>query len=224
MNAPPHTREAQREIRTGAEKLVAYVRGNLDIPAPRSEMRQALGMAPSDPRCWHAYRHTEPFLPGRRDDTVEWAFLAVAAMMASQPPTARSQDRGRGPGTDDSDTAQVPGEPASPFTGNLGVAVAHAVDYRAIADATAQGRLHQLCRQNASGLHRQLPRMIVQLRNHLIRVDWVQLACDLADWEYDHDRVVKNWLQGYHRTRARLIAKRKADRMTSTPTDTDEDA
>ncbi|GAA3739280.1 CRISPR type I-E-associated protein CasB/Cse2 [Spinactinospora alkalitolerans] len=209
MSAPPSTRDKRRaKIRERATSLVADVRGILDKPGPRAELRRAVGMEPGNPRCWHAHRHVEPHLPGDRDEATERAFLAVAALIAAQPPAARGQERGRGVESEEPDSTQVPGEPASPFTGNLGVVLAHAVDRRAIGDTAAEGRLHLLCRQDTAGVHRQLPRLVFQLRNSRVHVDWVQLACDLSEWENDRDRVVKNWLQGYHRTLHRLKAQR----------------
>ena len=223
MSTPPSICAARRaEIRAGAESLVKYVRSILDEPGPRAELRRAVGMEPGNARCWHAYRHVEPHLPGARDEATERAFLSVAALIAAQPPSARAQDRGRGPDTDEPDPTRVPGEPASPFTGNLGVVLAHAVDRRVVGDTAAEGRLHLMCRQDVTGVHRQLPRLITQLRNSRVRIDWVQLVCDLSDWKRDHDSVVKNWLQGYHRTLHRLKAQR--GRAKKNTTDTNEDA
>lgn len=203
MSPPQATRD---EIRAGAVALVAAIRKVLDTPGDRAQVRRAVGMDPADQRCWHAYRHVEPHLPPVRDDAVEHAFLAVASLIADQPATARSHELGRGAG--DVDTTRVPDEPASPFTGNLGVTLAHAVDRKILGDKAATERLHLLCRQDRTGVHRQLPRLIAHLRNKNLRIDWVQLTCDLADWEGRHDRVVKNWLQGYHRTHHQLEARR----------------
>ncbi|MDA0564156.1 type I-E CRISPR-associated protein Cse2/CasB [Streptomonospora sp. S1-112] len=216
MSPPSATRE---DVRTRAGALVSAIRDLLDKPGDRAQVRRAVGMDPADPRCWDAYAHVEKHLPAKRDEATERAFLAVAALIADQPPTARANDLGRGPG--DVDATTVPGEPGSPFTGNLGVTLAHAVERKAVGDKAAKERLHLLCRQNLHGAHRQLPRLIAYLRNQNLRVDWVQLACDLADWQRDHDRVVKNWLQGYHRTRHLLEAQRKknaqTDRTDETP-------
>jgi CRISPR type I-E-associated protein CasB/Cse2 len=121
----------------------------------------------------------------------EWAFYAVAALVAAQPPDARN---------DQTEQRRYLG---------LGQAVAvlqhHTRDGGSSArkDSTAvtvlEKRLHLLTRQTLPGLHRNLPPIVTRVRSKNIPLDWSRLLDDLARWPVFHDDISKRWLQQFYR-------------------------
>ena len=104
----------------------------------------------------------------------EWAYYAVAAMMAAQPGRARRDDEADSETADAAATTDQHRDKPTPRSGrfrpNLGVSLARAVargatGERVIAQDSAEKRLHLLTRQGLAGLHRHLPATVRHLRS-----------------------------------------------------------
>ncbi|MGW6421445.1 type I-E CRISPR-associated protein Cse2/CasB [Nocardia sp. NPDC055053] len=93
---------------------------------------------------------------------------------------------------------------------SLGVSLARAVSANLLNADTTAARLQLLCRQGLHGVHRQLPGLVLQIREKKVDVAWERLLVDLAEWDTTRDRVTKRWLQDYYRTLHQL------DRSTNT--------
>ncbi|MBD2895635.1 hypothetical protein amrb99_45740 [Actinomadura sp. RB99] len=218
-------------------------------PGDRAALRRSLGRSPQDvlshPAIAIVARHVpEPLVPtdkvrGTRGislveaESVERAFYAVAALIAAQPRQSpqdeAEQDDTEHDGSNEQegesdvsgaadDAEERPEAPAQPSLGTT-LALAVAAPRSPLRHDTIEARLHLLCRQRLDGLHRQLPRLIAQLRVTRVPVDWPRLVVDLARWGTESDLVAKRWLQDYYRTYFRLTA--TADK--SEPTDPSED-
>jgi CRISPR system Cascade subunit CasB len=154
-----------------------------------------------------------PFLPEHASEADERAYYAVAALIASQPRRARDQA-----GADDPLQAETGDGAASPSgrrRHNLGYSLAQAV-HKGANDKSLEDRLQLLARQNLDGVYRHLPRLILQLRDDQVRIDWGVLVRDLSRWAGDPRQVAKEWAQDYYRTSERLTAekKRKTEQAT----------
>jgi CRISPR system Cascade subunit CasB len=213
----PVPREADRLAR----QITELVKRN---PGDRSLLRHSLGRTPEEVAVG-VHRIIVPLLPKdtAQDTHVERAYYAVAALIAAQPRPARDQ----------ADTEETPeGDPAEAAPGNadagqpgargrplhnLGYSLARAVHAGGNAKSL-EDRLQLLARQDAEGVYRQLPRLILQLRGDQVRIDWGVLIRDLARWERTPRLVAKEWAQDFYRTGERLTAekKRKAEQATST--------
>jgi CRISPR system Cascade subunit CasB len=192
-------------------------------PGDRSLLRHSLGKAPEEVAVG-VHRIIVPLLPkdAADDPYVERAYYAVAALIASQQRQARDLADSEEAPEDKADTT-VPGnaadqEPAHPGRPrhNLGYSLARAVHEGGNAKSL-EARLQLLARQDAEGVYRHLPRLILQLRGDQVRVDWGVLAHDLARWGRHPRLVAKEWAQEFYRTDERLTAlkNRKAEQATS---------
>ncbi|WKG08907.1 type I-E CRISPR-associated protein Cse2/CasB [Nocardia sp. PE-7] len=83
---------------------------------------------------------------------------------------------------------------------SLGASLAQAVSANQLNADTTASRLQLLCRQGIHGVHRQLPRLVLQIREKKVDIAWERLLVDLAEWDTSRDRVTKRWLQDYYRT------------------------
>jgi CRISPR system Cascade subunit CasB len=185
-------------------------------PGERSALRHSLGKRPEEVAVG-VHRIVVPLLPKDAPEEAERAYYAVAALIASQPRQARDQAA-----TDDvpdkpSDGAApdypvgVVAAPAGRPRHNLGYSLARAAHGGA---KNLEGRLQLLTRQDADGVYRHLPRLILQLRDEQVRIDWGVLVRDLTRWGRNPRLVAKEWAQEFYRAGERLTAeeKRKADK------------
>ncbi len=182
-------------------------------PGDRSVLRHSLGQAPRDVALG-VHRIVAPLVPERAPDAAERAYYAVAALIASQPRQARDQagtDNAPEDAPDGLQPEEAPGAeraPARPRRRNLGFSLAQAAGKGASA-GSLDDRLQLLARQDADGLYRHLPRLILQLRGDQVRIDWGVLIRDLTRWAGDPRQVAKEWAQDYYRTSERLAAEKK---------------
>lgn len=218
-------------------------------PGDRAALRRSLGRTPQDVLSHPAIAIVARHVPDLLDPTdkssntraisvveaesVERAFYAVAALIAVQPrqspqdeadqadtepDNTEEQAEGRETSSAEDDLAERPDPPVQRSLGTT-LALAVAPPQSPLRHETIEARLHLLCRQRLDGLHRQLPRLIAQLRATRVPVDWPRLVVDLARWETESDHVAKQWLQDYYRTYFRLTATAKG----TEPTDPSED-
>ncbi|MDS1269789.1 type I-E CRISPR-associated protein Cse2/CasB [Lipingzhangella sp. LS1_29] len=208
-----------------ADRMVARLNTIIvDDPGTRAALRRGLGRPPQDLANFHAHAVVAPYLPTSCDEATERAFYTVAALVAAQPRSARDQ-------VTDSDEAGEEPEPAPDSAGattsgesaaeivtasqaaskhrpNLGQTLAWAVEHGHLTNNPKRDpirdRLHVLARYRTNRLHRELPKLIAYLRGQLVQVDWGYLLRDLARWEQDRERVAKEWVQQYHRTRGQI--------------------
>lgn len=206
---------AQELLTTQAVKLVAAARTVLKDPGRRAQLRRGLGKPPEHPAMLGAHRTVARHVPSAANPAAEWAFYAVAALIAAQPRTARDAEidatAEEGPAADETSQPLPENTEAASTTGVagsvqrpcLGETLARAVIAGKLNEDTTESRLHLLARQDLAGLHRQLPRLVAHLRADLVEIDWVQLLLDLATWDTQRGWVTKRWVQAYHRTLAR---------------------
>lgn len=102
---------------------------------------------------------------------------------------------------------------------SLGVSLARAVSANLLNAETTAARLQLLCRQGLHGVHRQLPGLVLQIREKKVDIAWERLLVDLAEWDTTRDRVTKRWLQDYYRTLHQLD--RSANTNAATGSDTE---
>ena len=103
-------------------------------PGNRSALRRTLRYPPEHPQARTAHRIVARFVPRDADAATEWAFYAIAAMMAAQPRKARDNI--------DNNEAEKETKPTS-----LGVSIGQAVERGVLKEDSAESRLHLLCRQ-----------------------------------------------------------------------------
>ncbi|MEV4390575.1 type I-E CRISPR-associated protein Cse2/CasB [Nonomuraea sp. NPDC049607] len=189
-----------------ADKYVTYIRKKVRVPGSRAALRRGLGRPVDDAATRRAHSVVAAWLPSDRvRPAVENAYYGVAALIAAQP-------RRRGEKADAEDIAPpVLEEPASaPEVASkatrserpslsLGATLGHAVRDKKLNRDTVEDRLHLLCRQDVSGLHRKLPAVVGQLAAKELEPDWGRLLRDLSRWEYDRNLVTKRWLQDFYR-------------------------
>ncbi|GAB3160130.1 hypothetical protein GCM10027290_65840 [Micromonospora sonneratiae] len=176
-------------------------------PGQRSALRRGLGRPPEQAITVHAT--VARWLPERPSPATEWAYYAVASMIALQP------SGGRNGSTDDDQETEQTGEQTAPEAstpGNprrrasLGTAMALAVfrtdsQQRAIGQETAEKRLHLLTRQDLFGVHQRLPGVVRHLQTLGVPIDWAQLLNDLGEWTpHRRDQIAKRWLQDFYRS------------------------
>ncbi|GAA4239764.1 hypothetical protein GCM10022254_61400 [Actinomadura meridiana] len=189
-----------------ADKLVESVSAQVaKSPGNRAALRRSVGRTPEHPQSRHAIALVSRHIPPGGDEAVERAFYAVAALIAAQPRQSQDEDSDDDvpDGETEPDAATGVEEPESQSLGaTLGRAVA--LPGSPLKFDTVEARLHLLCRQRVDGLHRQLPRIVSQLKTIRVPVDWSRLTFDLSRWGTDADYVAKEWLQDYYRTYFRL--------------------
>lgn len=188
-------------------------------PADRSLLRHSLGKAPEE-AALGVHRIVTPFVSDSASDAEERAYYLVAALIASQPRSARDQrdTRSTPDSPPDGTTAQGETDDAAAPTRrwrNLGYSLAQAVDKGGNA-GSLEKHLQLLTRQDVTGLYRHLPRLILQLRGDQVRIDWGVLTRDLTRWARDPRLVAKEWAQSYYRTSERLTAARKRKNAQAT--------
>lgn len=193
---PPEADRLAREI----TRLVSR------SPGDRSVLRHSLGRNPEQVAVG-VHRIVVPLLPADPPEHVERAYYAVAALIAAQPRGARDQAVASAPAAGIADeTAVRPagnGTPGAARRVNLGCSLAQAVHQGGNAKSM-EDRLQLLARQDADGIYRHLPRLIMQLRGDQVRIDWGLLARDLARWGNQPRLVAKEWTQEFYRAATRL--------------------
>jgi CRISPR system Cascade subunit CasB len=194
------------------DRFVAYIRRICEEPGRRAGLRRGVGHRPETAYRSHAYVAgwipTGDSTDGRAHEATEWAYYAVAAMMAAQPGRARRDEEADTDPASADDDAPTPGladVPGPRVRTNLGVSLAQAVargaaTQRVIAHDSAEKRLHLLTRQGLAGVHRHLPATVRHLRSANVPIDWAVLILDLSRWATARDYVAKDWLQHYYRT------------------------
>lgn len=191
--------ERPAQLREQAAAMVRHVKGEvLHVPAQRAAVRAALGHTPGEPRTFGAYREIGAFLPEKPRFAEERAFLAVAAMMCAQPASNRQQDITAARGSD-AEPGEDDGEADPEAAASLGASCATAVRRGRIAEKTVESRLHLLCRVDADGAHRQLPRLVHHLRGVGVPIDWAALIDDLSRWEHSRQRIAARWMRDFYR-------------------------
>jgi CRISPR system Cascade subunit CasB len=193
-----------------ATKLVGAAVKTLTHPDKRRRvaLRRALGRSPEDPAVRAAHMVIAPVLPKRCDEATERAFYSVASMIAAQPRDARDETTGVNDDDDEPEQETQERAPAEEVEEaeeaeeqeSLGATLGRAVALGKLREDTTESRLHLMCRQDVSGIHRHLPRLIATLRADLLPVGWVRLTIDLSRWGRERDLVTKRWLQEYYRT------------------------
>jgi CRISPR system Cascade subunit CasB len=186
-------------------------------PGERAALGHSLGKRPEEAPV-SVHRIVVPLLPKDPPDAAERAYYAVAALIAAQPRQARDQPA-TGSTPDDLPDGVVPdGSPSEAAAGkprqNLGYSLARAAHEGV---RNLEGRLQLLARQDADGIYRHLPRLILQLRAEQVRVDWGALIRDLTRWEHNPRLVAKEWVQEFYHADERLTAedKRKAEKAAN---------
>ncbi|QSB06526.1 type I-E CRISPR-associated protein Cse2/CasB [Natronoglycomyces albus] len=166
----------------------------LKLPGPRATLKRCLGLEADDRRWDRAWQHLVEYVPERADSAEERAFVAVAAMICAQNPSARKDDLD---------------EHRPPATAKLGASMAIGVaQHRWSSKDAALSRLILLGRQNLGGLHRLLPRTVLHLRSLGVPIAWAALVDDLAAWPRYRREITKRWIQDYHRTLHRIETER----------------
>ncbi|MFE3799238.1 type I-E CRISPR-associated protein Cse2/CasB [Nocardia tengchongensis] len=227
---------SREEIAWRAEKMVERVTATKS-PGDRAALRRALRRAPASSQARTVHRIVAPFVAADADEATERAFYAVASMIAALPretdPEADS-DSDQETGTDSKTepiSANSCGDSANSAVAEDGsqtgsdddagglparrrITVGTTLGQWAALDLvkadTVEARLHLLCRQQVTGVHRHLPGLVSRLRDGRIEIDWQQMILDLADWDRSRGRVAKNWLQDYYRTLYSLTQQKKS--------------
>lgn len=205
----------RNRVPRSADALARHItRITVRNPGDRSALRHSLGKPPGA-AALAVHRIVVPYLPDpartRHYAAAERAYYTVAALIASQPRSARDT-----PGDGDNDETPEPRADGEPVPGpagstetrapdpsrrhNLGHSLARAVEAGGT-ETSLENHLQLLIRQNADGLYRHLPRLILQLRGDQVRIDWGLLIHDLTQWASDPRRVAKQWAQDYYRQR-----------------------
>jgi CRISPR system Cascade subunit CasB len=172
----------------------------------RAALRRGLRRPPEEAYTMHAV--VAPLLPPRLRRDHEYAYYAVAAMIAASVRDQPNTDPGDGetPGVDGVEKVAAADGNAEPGDRpNLGQSLAWAVcrpgpGRRPMNPATAEKRLHLLVRQGYPGVYQHLAGLVQRLGAIEVQVDWEQLLDDLCQWRYRRDQVAKRWLQAYYRT------------------------
>ncbi|QSI48079.1 type I-E CRISPR-associated protein Cse2/CasB [Thermobispora bispora] len=183
-----------------ADAYVAYVRKvTSGDPGRRAALRRSLGRPVTDITARGAHAVVAAWLPEAHEvpgaepyAAVESAYYTVAALVAAHP---ASQDQAESP-SPEAETAAREGVREQVSLGRtLGLAAADGV----VNPATAEARLHLLCRQDVAGLHRHLPGLFRLLHAKNVQVDLARLLIDLCRWGRWRDQVAKEWLQDFYR-------------------------
>ncbi|RKS68102.1 CRISPR system Cascade subunit CasB [Actinomadura pelletieri DSM 43383] len=200
--------EERRRVSAAADRLVESVSEQIArSPGNRAALRRSVGRAPEHPQSRHAIALVARHIPPESDEAVERAFYAVAALIAAQPRQSPQDDSDDDvPNGETADELDAATGVKAPESWNLGATLGRAVALPGspLKFDTVEARLHLLCRQRIDGLHRQLPRLVSQLKAIRVPVDWSRLTVDLSRWGTDADYVAKEWLQDYYRTYFRL--------------------
>ncbi|MFF5110894.1 type I-E CRISPR-associated protein Cse2/CasB [Streptosporangium sp. NPDC000509] len=181
-----------------ADKYVSYLsRLTQRDPGRRSALRRGLGRPVEDAVVRKAHAVVAPWLPTRPGRAVESAYYSVAALIAAQPSARREQAPDTEPAAPPAtpEGQEEPKRTRSSIGGTLGVVVRD----NKLNPVTVEARLHLLCRQDVTGLHRQLPGLVRHLSTKEIAPDWGRLLVDLSSWERRRDLVTKKWLQDFYR-------------------------
>ncbi|MCK2214772.1 type I-E CRISPR-associated protein Cse2/CasB [Actinomadura sp. ATCC 31491] len=187
-----------------ADKYVTYIHKKVTAPGSRAALRRSLGRPVDDAATRRAHSVVAAWLPSERTrSAVENAYYGVAAMIAAQPRRRDEQaDAEDVPPLVQDESANEP-EAARKKTErpsvSLGATLGTAVRDKKLNRDTVEARLHLLCRQDVSGLHRKLPSVVRQLATKEIDPDWGRLLRDLSRWEHDRNLVTKRWLQDFYR-------------------------
>ncbi|MFC4057631.1 type I-E CRISPR-associated protein Cse2/CasB [Planomonospora corallina] len=189
-------------IRT-ADRYVAYLdRVIRTDPGRRAALRRGLGRPVDDALVRRSHAVVARWLPvDRPGRAVESAYYTVAALIAAQParrqepeplPTAEAESVDPPIASEKQEEAE---RPTTSLGGTLGVAVRD----DKLNPTSVEERLHLLCRQDISGLHRHLPGLVRQLAAKEMAPDWGRLLVDLSGWGHRRDQIGKWWLQDFYR-------------------------
>ncbi|MEV5695324.1 type I-E CRISPR-associated protein Cse2/CasB [Micromonospora globbae] len=172
----------------------------------RAALRRGLRRPPEQAHTMHAV--VAPLLPASVRQDHEYAYYAVAAMIAASVrdrPNAGLAEANTSDGGDVEEVAAADADAGPGDRPNLGQSLAWAVcrpepGRRAMNRATAEKRLHLLVRQGYPGVYQHLAGVVRYLGGVEVQVNWGQLLDDLCQWRYRRDQVAKRWLQSYYRT------------------------
>ncbi|SDH09670.1 CRISPR system Cascade subunit CasA [Sinosporangium album] len=183
-------------IHPALEQARQFVTGVFELcedPGKRSALRSGLGR-PLD-ECHRMHKVIAGRVPNKQEN-IQRAYYAIAAMIASLPPQARGRSSAD-----------------NPVGRGFGQCLAEGVAHGVLRESTAESHLDLLTRQSVDGLHRHLPAMVRAVADRSSAVDWGQLLLDLQRWEEHRDQIARRWLQSFYRTRfeADLEAARAAD-------------
>lgn len=177
-------------------KLVMHVEERIrKSKADRADLRRAVGKRPEQIAARRAHAILSTWVDPT-DIASERACYTVAALIAAQRPI--NDDRESDDVTAESVANEL--EENGSRRRSLGWSIAKAVNTKDLNPATAEARLHLLCRQSVDGVHRHLSRLVMQLSSDRVPIDWAGLIDDLARWARYRDQVTKRWLQDYYRT------------------------
>jgi CRISPR system Cascade subunit CasB len=206
---------------------VEHIKRCCRTPGVRAALRSGLRRTPEQASRMHAV--VTRWLPQEPSAAQERAYYTVAALIASQSRTGRDDERDTPPTGDTEAPAgtKTPAEQQHVDTRaparrrSLGRSLADLETRSNTGKSTdvlrdnqtsslagqqpggpltpVERRLHLLSRQSLDGLHRQLPAVVLRLRDERIEVDWVQLLADLIRWPRQKDRISKRWMQDYYR-------------------------
>lgn len=170
-------------------------------PGVRAALRRGVGKDLDEVPFMH--RHVASWLSDEqtRDRDVQRAHYTVAVLIAAQ-----RRDQYNVPTADavaasaSAEAALGGAQPAAgPVRGHsLGRAFADGAG-AGLRESSAETRLNLLTRQSVDGLHRHLPAVTRQLREHGVAVDWAQLLVDLCRWRRHSGDIKRRWLQEYYR-------------------------
>ncbi|MEU2032835.1 type I-E CRISPR-associated protein Cse2/CasB [Nocardia amamiensis] len=206
LRRPPHSVQARR-----VHRIVApFVPGNADTATERAFYAVA-SMIAAQPRnardeiaTDNEHNDSDATHDTQTSENTETPDVSAPEETIDHPAEG-SIDTGEHTETDGEDTHDR-GNAGETLGKTLGRAVALSTQYRALNADTIEARLHLLCKQRLAGVHRHLPRLILQLRADQVPIDWTQLIVDLAGWDTRRDMIAKRWLQDYYRTHATITA------------------
>ena len=153
------------------ENFELFLRKVIESPGPRADLKSGRSLDPVTATRMH--RHIAKFVPDKKlDSDLEIAVYGVASLAATHPKAKES-------------------------TKSLGVAFGELAKRDERIEAMEK-RLLFLCRATTSAsLLKNLWSPISLLDSEGIGISWGLLARDLTQWEYNRDRITRQWLRDF---------------------------